>query len=124
MKLIIDFANKTSCPIRAPFFRKIMFDHLKNLQKKGNFQVSLSLVSSDEIRFLNKKYRQKDHVTDVLSFSTDVPQIKASPKYLGQIVIAYHQAKNQAEKTGHSTKKELKILTTHGLNHLLGKHHG
>jgi len=83
----------------------------------GDFEVSVYLCGEDEIRELNKKYRNKDKVTDVLSFSGEDDII------LGDIVICAKRACEQAYEYGHSVNRELAFLTVHSMLHLLGYDH-
>ena len=76
------------------------------------------------IRVLNREFRRKDAVTDVLAFPAGpsaTPGSGSPP--LGDIVIALGQARRQAREAGHSVPVELKILALHGLLHLLGYDH-
>ncbi|MFA5126698.1 MAG: rRNA maturation RNase YbeY [Patescibacteria group bacterium] len=86
-------------------------------QFKVEKDVSLALVSDKEIRSLNKVYRRHNKVTDVLSFAWQ------DKNFLGEVVICPTQAKRQAIQQQHSLSKELKILTIHGILHLLGFDH-
>ena len=79
-------------------------------------ELSISFVSLDEIHELNLKYRNIDKPTDVLSF----PGINES---LGDIIISYEKAKEQADSLGHSFERELAFLVIHGFLHLLGFDH-
>lgn len=91
-------------------------------------EVSVSFVSNNEIRRLNKAYRGKDRVTDVLSFP-----LGADGKYdtnketgcalLGDVVISLETAMRQAEIYGHSLEREIGFLTVHSMLHLLGYDH-
>jgi probable rRNA maturation factor len=81
------------------------------------------LITGDaEIRSLNRRFRNKDAATDVLSFPSgeQAPGIK-SP--LGDIAISLGRARAQAKECGHSTEDEVCILLLHGLLHLLGMDH-
>jgi len=90
--------------------------------KKLKYEVSISLVSDDEMRELNKKYREKDKPTDVLSFPA--PEIADGKIFsMGDIVISAETAARQAEENGHSLERELAFLTVHGILHLLGLDH-
>ncbi|RJQ35188.1 rRNA maturation RNase YbeY [Candidatus Parcubacteria bacterium] len=80
-------------------------------------QVSIALVSPEEIRELNRVYRNKNKVTDVLSFELDSQEI------LGEVIICLEQAKKQAEEKQKSIKSELQLLLVHGILHLLGYDH-
>src|SRR5688500_61285 len=77
----------------------------------------VALISDRRMRALNRQFRGKDHVTDVLSFPSD------ERGFLGDIVIAEGVAKRQAKEHGHSLKIEVQTLTLHGLLHLLGHDH-
>jgi probable rRNA maturation factor len=82
------------------------------------------IVGDQKIKTLNRKFRHKDKVTDVLSFSQKEGQKIVLPsaysQYLGDIMICLPQVKRQAEKFGHSLKWEFSLLLIHGLLHLLG----
>jgi probable rRNA maturation factor len=69
------------------------------------------------MRALNRQFRGKDAVTDVLSFPSD------ARGFLGDIVIAGGVSKRQARDAGHSPQVELRVLALHGLLHLLGYDH-
>ncbi len=85
---------------------------------------TLSFVEADEIRELNRNFRQVDSVTDVLSFESDGEvDPETGNEYLGDIVICLEQAAKQAEQSGHSVENEIGLLEIHGLLHLLGYDH-
>jgi len=79
-------------------------------------EISFALVNNETIQELNKKYREKDSPTDVLSFSMD-------DEIWGDIVISTEKVIEQAEEYGHSVKRELSFLIVHGILHLLGYDH-
>ncbi len=86
--------------------------------------ISVSFVSKEEIKKLNKKYRNVDEVTDVLSFPMyegefpDVPELE-----LGDVVICMDKVRAQAKEFGHSEERESMYLFTHSVFHLLGYDH-
>jgi len=91
-------------------------------------EVSVTFVSNNEIKNLNKTYRNKDSVTDVLSFplnENDNYEINAETGavVLGDIVISLETAFKQAENFGHSLEREIGFLTVHSMLHLLGYDH-
>jgi probable rRNA maturation factor len=93
-------------------------------------EVTIALVSDRRIRTLNRRYRRKDAVTDVLSFPTSAPSLRLPEArslkpdaFLGDIVIARGRAGAQAREARHSVQVELRILALHGLLHLLGYDH-
>jgi|AntRauTorckE6833_2_1112554.scaffolds.fasta_scaffold00017_44 probable rRNA maturation factor len=79
-------------------------------------EISVALVDNAKIRELNKKFRKKDEVTDVLSFPMD-------EEILGDIIISAERALSQSKDYGHSFKREICYLVTHGILHLLGYDH-
>ena len=86
--------------------------------------VCVALVSDARMKALNRQFRGKDKVTDVLSFPADAG--RSSPPgaaFLGDIVIASGVARAQAKAAGHSLNTEIRILALHGLLHLLGFDH-
>lgn len=92
-------------------------------------EVSVSFVSNNEIKNLNKIYRNKDSVTDVLSFpltgsdgSAEINQ-ETGAILLGDIVISLETAVKQAANYGHSLEREIGFLTVHSMLHLLGYDH-
>lgn len=91
-------------------------------------EVAVSFVSEAEIQSINKDYRDKDSVTDVISFALEEGEdedfeMPDAPRVLGDIIICVKRAKEQADEYGHSFERELGFLTVHGLLHLLGYDH-
>ena len=88
-------------------------------------EVVVALVCDAKMRALNKRYRNLDRVTDVLSFPADVypHQDQSSARVLGDIVIATGVAKRQARAVGVSVDMEIRRLALHGLLHLMGYDH-
>lgn len=85
---------------------------------------TLSFLTPDEIRELNRTYRNVDSVTDVLSFESDGEiDPETGKEYLGDILICAEQAGKQAEMSGHPIENEISLLEIHGLLHLLGYDH-
>lgn len=121
------------------------------LKMTGEIEVDISIVSNDEIHQLNLEYRQIDRPTDVLSFAleevssefdisdfsaftldldsekeeddTSSSQAHTIPRHLGDIIISYPRAKEQAEEYQHSLERELAFLAVHGFLHLNGFDH-
>lgn len=89
-------------------------------------EISLTLVDAEEIRILNRDYRNVDKVTDVLSFP-QFDDLNALPEdeeiLLGDVVICRQQAEAQAEEYGHSVEREMVYLFVHSVCHLLGYDH-
>ena len=97
-------------------------------------EVSVSIVSENEIKELNNEYREKNSITDVLSFPMlefdednqmicDEFDFDEENIVLGDIVICAKRADEQAKEYGHSFEREIAFLTVHSMLHLLGYDH-
>jgi len=97
----------------------------KELDVDGSF--TLSFVTPEEIQRLNKEYRSKDEVTDVLTFALsdgeEFPVFPGEEKELGDIFICLERMKDNAKEFSVSEEEELKRLCLHGLMHLMGYDH-
>ncbi|MDU4450141.1 MAG: rRNA maturation RNase YbeY [Staphylococcus lugdunensis] len=125
----IDFSDHTQMVDEA-WFQQI--DDLLNFAKEQegitqDAELSVTFVDKEEIQQINKIYRDKDKVTDVISFALeeDEPEITGLeiPRVLGDIIICTDVAQEQATTYGHSFERELGFLTLHGFLHLLGYDH-
>lgn len=90
------------------------------LRAEGNPQLfaEIVFVGPREIRELNKRYRGKDKVTDVLSFNEE-----DEGNYLGEILLCRSYLRAQAHEYGVPYEEELMRMTIHGTLHLLGYDH-
>ena len=95
-------------------------------------QISFTITDNEGIREINREYRDIDRATDVLSFPMlefDTDEIDAEFEtedgfvLLGDIVISYERAEEQACELNHSLRRELAFLTAHSMLHLLGYDH-
>jgi probable rRNA maturation factor len=125
----IDFSDHTEL-VQNEWLTQI--DELLTFAKKQEnieeeAELSVTFVDKDEIQEINKMYRDKDKVTDVISFALeeDEPEITGldMPRVLGDIIICTDVAKEQANNYGHSFERELGFLALHGFLHLLGYDH-
>lgn len=90
----------------------------RELNVRGDVLISIALVSPREMHSLNRKWRGKDRVTDVLSFEFAHGPVK------GELVLCYDQAVRQAKELKHPVQDELCFLIVHGVLHLWGYDHG
>ena len=104
---------------------KKLVDFALDYQKIKNAIFNIIIVDEDTIRNINKEYRNKDSVTDVISFALEDDEtfVKTDMRILGDIYICLKRCKDQAIEYGHSFMRELSFLTIHGLLHLLGYDH-
>ncbi len=82
-------------------------------------EVEVLLTSDAEIKRLNKAFRGKNKVTDVLSF----PAPAEAEGVAGDLAVSLDTAARQAAEHGHSLRDEVRILLLHGLLHLAGEDH-
>lgn len=128
MKIIdLNFYNKTRSRIAAGFFDLALRQAQKALlqgrilPKNRRYFTELTLVSEKEIAKLNKKYRNKNYSTDVISLSYFDKKSKDS--FVGEIFICPSFARTQAKKLGNSFQYEMRFLFIHGLLHIFGFDH-
>ena len=93
-------------------------------------EVSVTLCDNEYIKKLNKKYRNKNSHTDVLSFPMyDYPEDEGElfpgdeALSLGDIVISVERAIEQAKEVGNTFTREVAFLAIHSTLHLLGYDH-
>ncbi|CUB29223.1 Endoribonuclease YbeY [Bacillus subtilis] len=132
MSLLIDIVDETG---------SVSEEMLKEVEKLLQFaaeregvqdqaEVSVTIVTNEDIQQINKDYRGKDTPTDVISFALEeegegeVEIVGAEmPPVLGDIIISADRTREQAEEYNHSFKRELGFLAVHGFLHLLGYDH-
>jgi rRNA maturation RNase YbeY len=126
---MIEINNLTTNPVDEGFLKKVAKIVLEG-EKQEIRELSIALVGQGKMRELNKKYRRKNRVTDVLAF----PEIKVlKEKFkvgpaqrtqgLGEIVICLREVKKNAKKFGSNFEAEFARVLIHGILHLLGYDH-
>jgi probable rRNA maturation factor len=113
-------------------FKEILKETIRVLEIENDVSLSLTICLSDYIHGLNKEYRNIDRETDVLSFAIEDGMDEddildmidfAGVREIGDIIINLDRVKSQASEYGHSERREMCFLFTHGLLHLLGYDH-
>lgn len=85
--------------------------------------LTLVVTDDDHLHRLNQQYLEIDAPTDVLAFpGGDIDPDTGAP-YLGDVIISYPRAREQAIQAGHPIHEELALLVVHGVLHLLGHDH-
>ena len=98
---------------------------------KINLYINIILTNPENIKRINKEYRNIDKETDVLSFpmfeKEEIDNMKNTGNdikdTLGDIVISIERVKEQADEYGHSFERELSYMLIHGFYHLMGYDH-
>jgi probable rRNA maturation factor len=106
--------------------RAVAEEALRHQGRPG--ELTLVITDDEGIQALNRDFLGVDAPTDVLSFSAqeDGGPFVAAPDaggYLGDVILSYPRAVEQARQQGHSTEQELNLLVVHGVLHLLGYDH-
>lgn len=105
-------------------FKKIAKSAEKELNLPDDYEISVTFVRSQTIHKINRDYRGIDRPTDVISFAIrDDDFFCEEEKDLGDLFINVNYCKKQAKEYGHSEKREMGFLFTHGLLHCLGYDH-
>ena len=130
----IDFENEQEkVPVTYKLkmlLRAAVEETLDYEQYQNPIEVSITLTDNEKIRALNKKFRNIDRPTDVLSFplfdytgEQEEPPVDEFVGMIGDIVISLEQAQKQAEEYGHGFEREAAFLCVHSMLHLLGYDH-
>jgi len=109
---MIELDNRTSLEVNEKFLDSVA----RSLTKK---EIELIVTSNEEIREMNREFRNIDKDTDVLSF----PFVNMPMAPLGSIVISATHVQAKAKEFGHTCEDEFALLFIHGLLHLLGFDH-
>lgn len=133
MALDIQFYNQTDEAVETfeEMIEKVVLETLKQENLMNDLiECSFIFVDNEQIREINATYRQKDAVTDVITFAIEDEmegEIKIQgvpmPRMLGDVFISLPRTREQAERFGHSFERELSFLAVHGCLHLLGYDH-
>ncbi|MDD5593819.1 MAG: rRNA maturation RNase YbeY [Candidatus Margulisbacteria bacterium] len=97
-------------------FEKLIKEIVKKEKKTG--RIDLAFVRDKKIQELNRRFREQDKPTDVLSFNYDDGRI------LGDVIISSDTTARNAKRYGVDYRSEVKRLVIHGTLHVLGYDHG
>ena len=117
----INFVNHTLYDVDE--FEKLITKIFNTVDDDREFNVIFT--TNEEIRNINREYRNIDRVTDVISFAlldNDEANYNAQDE-LGDIFICIDRAMEQAKDYGHSIEREVGFLSVHGYLHLCGYDH-
>ena len=109
--------------------REVFFNQIcRNFPKKFKFlkkkvYITLLLSNNRNIKILNKKFRNKDKHTDILSFPFDKKKRNSKNIYLGDIIISFNYMNKPKNLTNVEFKKKTTKIFIHGFLHLLGYDH-
>lgn len=107
-----------SARLSNQFLKKILQAIEKQITARDANELSIAFIDDKLMRELNKTYRGKDKVTDVLSFEK-----VGDGASMGEIILSWPHVSVQAKENKLSFREEIKKLTVHGVLHLLGFEH-
>ena len=133
LEINISVKQRLKIPLEESWLQRIA---IRTLEAEGIIspaEMGLVITDSKTIRKLNKTYRGEDKPTDVLAFHM-IPGTNQESEahfvgppdgvnHLGEVVISYPQAIEQAQEQGHGVAQEMALLIVHGVLHLLGYDH-
>ena len=96
-----------------------------NSLKRRRFSLTILLTDNSKMKYLNKKFRNKNKITDVLSFPnlepTDLKKKTNTENYLGDIALSYEIISRRSKDSNFNL--EFDKMWIHGYLHLLGYNH-
>ena len=121
--LVDDSAWKKKIKNSSELFNRI----LKNFPKKYSFKnkktiVTILLSNNLKIKQLNKIFRKKNKVTDILSFPIN-KKVNNKIFYLGDIIISYEFMNKPKKINFIEFKEKVTKIFIHGFLHLMGYNH-
>lgn len=123
MPAIIQIYADSRYPIDRKKIRARVKSVLSSHQVVGQVQIEISVVGDRKMKFLNTKFRNISHTTDVLSFPLEGTNDPDDILRLGDIIVSWPQARSYAVRANQLISDVAADLIEHGLLHLLGIHH-
>ncbi len=118
---MIELNNLTGRKIDEDFLKEVVSQVLKEEKTKKEEELSIVFVGTARMRKLNKEYRGKNRVTDILSFGG--PEALPTSLFLGELVLCPRVVAKNAKRLNSSFEKEMTVCLIHGILHLLGYDH-
>jgi probable rRNA maturation factor len=125
----IEVNNETAADLDEKDLSDLCRFVLDRMRIHPQADLAVLLVDPDTIAQLHEQWMDEPGPTDVLAFPMD--ELRPTPRdeeptpgLLGDVVLCPDIAREQARHAGHSFQDELRLLTTHGILHLLGYDHG
>ncbi len=95
---------------------RLPFVNMKDKILGKKYELSIVFLSDNEIKKINKKYRNKNKATNILSFELSESS--------GELLLAPSLIKKEAPKFGMNFQNFTGFLLIHGMLHLIGMDHG
>jgi probable rRNA maturation factor len=126
--IFIQFAQPISAQIdpqvkKSDLLQRAAQETLRQAGAPSDAELTIVISDDEQLQALNRQFLGIDAPTDVLSFPSADTDPDTGGVYLGDILISYPQAMEQADTGGHTILEELQLLVVHGVLHLLGYDH-
>lgn len=124
----VSVKKQSNYPVNTSEIRKYLATLLERRGIVSNTKVLVALVEEKEMLDLSRKYLKDNNVHNVLSFTYSEVADKFifppdSSTHLGEIIVCYPKAKEEAKAEGKPIKEKIQELVKHGALHLIGIHH-
>jgi probable rRNA maturation factor len=127
MSLKITINKKTSYKIDEKWLKDTASEIFYLIETKENYECEINLICQARMKALNKKFREEDRATTILSFVASETKDFILPasqyQYLGEILLCPSIIQKEAKVLEISTKNHMTRLLLHGILHLLGYTH-
>ena len=123
MKLRLEINNQEKNSLSKKYFENVVLKTVKisKIEFSGKMDMSLAIVSEKEIKRINRIYRKKNRVTDILSFSDYSPKNKKD--IFCELIVCLSYVEKSAEEDKITLKKEMAYVISHGVLHCIGFKH-
>ncbi|MEA5026382.1 Endoribonuclease YbeY [bioreactor metagenome] len=125
--IVINQCKEANIEALTKYYELIADQTQRKLKLDKQYSLSVIFVTDEQIKIINRDYRQIDKPTDVISFASldhmEPFELEAEEVELGDIFISVDAINRQAAEYGHSNLREASFLFMHGLLHLLGYDH-
>ncbi len=125
--MLIDINNLTGFVVDEDFLKEATNKVLKGERMEEKRELSIVLIGKQEMKALNRRFRNKDRATDVLAFSAPSVMIENKERKriepIGEIIICPAVVKENARSKAGDFQRELILCLIHGILHLLGYEH-
>jgi probable rRNA maturation factor len=132
-QISISINKKLKVSLKKSWIRSVVLEALKTEGIMTPVEMGLVVTDNKTVQQLNRNYRDVDEPTDVLAFhmpfykkqEPELPFVNPPDGvlHLGEVVISYPQAIQQAREQSHSVEQELALLIIHGVLHIVGYDH-
>jgi probable rRNA maturation factor len=123
MTIFLEIDPSFSSSTELPNFRECVFAVFNEQGVPQESDVSIIIVDDDLIHKLNLEFLGQDKPTDVLAFPAGHIDPDTGHRNIGDVIISYPRAIEQAASAQHPVVSELSLLAIHGLLHLIGFDH-